>query len=212
MTRVHRLLALSTAALLAGAVLSGCSGSSDEPTPKADPSGSVPTASETPYLPVPDGIELTPQGSELKVGERAVVAFEPRQGLVGVLSVKVTRLEKTSFKKSFVGWQLDAATKKSIPYFVRATVANKGLAELGGRRAPLYMVDGTNTLIEASSFANTFRPCPTTTLPKKFGSGDTAKLCLVYLAPDHGKLAAVSFRPTQEFNPITWTGEIKKPR
>ena len=32
--------------------------------------------------------------------------------------------------------------------------------------------------------------------------------CLVYLSPKHGDLTAVSFRPTQDFNPITWTGKV----
>ena len=43
-------------------------------------------------------------------------------------------------------------------------------------------------------------------------TGATAKVCLVYLAPDKGDLTAVSFRPTQEDAPITWTGELKKPK
>lgn len=222
MTRVHHLLAVSTvAALLSGAVLSGCSGDSGGQVPNSDesvsvsPTPSAPTASasETPYLPVPDGIELTAQGTELKVGQRAVVAFEPRQNRVGVLDVRITRLEKTSFKESFVGWTLDAVTRSSNPYFVHATVTNAGSTELGGRRTPLYIVDGNNTLIEASSFAGAFKPCASTPLlPKKFGHGEKAKLCLVFLAPKQGKLTAVSFRPTQEFDPITWTGEIKKPK
>jgi hypothetical protein len=38
------------------------------------------------------------------------------------------------------------------------------------------------------------------------------KVCLVFLAPKKGDLTAVSFRPTQEFDPITWTGELQKPK
>ena len=36
-------------------------------------------------------------------------------------------------------------------------------------------------------------------------------LCLVYLSPDKGDLTAVSWRPTEEDVPITWTGELVKP-
>jgi hypothetical protein len=32
---------------------------------------------------------------------------------------------------------------------------------------------------------------------------------MVYLSPDKGDLTAVSFRPTQDFNPIIWEGEVK---
>jgi len=91
-----------------------------------------------------------------------------------------------------------------------AKVTNVGDTDLGGRPVPLYIVDGQNRLIEASIFTAAFHPCPGATLPKKFKSGDTAKACLVFLSPDHGDLTAVSFRPTQEFDPITWTGEVQK--
>jgi hypothetical protein len=157
---------------------------------------------------VRDGVELTAQGSELAVGDQAVVAFEPRQDQVGVLDVRVTRLEKTSFRESFSGWQLDAATRRTNPYFVHATVKNVGGTDLGGRSVPLYIVDGRNTLIEASEFASTFKPCPSKALPDTFENGDRAKVCLVYLSPRNGELTAVSFRPTEDFDPIIWTGKV----
>ena len=72
-------------------------------------------------------------------------------------------------------------------------------------------MDGHNTLIEASSFASTFKPCPSTPLPPNFKPGASAQVCLVFLSPRKGDLTAVSFRPTQEFNPITWTGELQSP-
>ena len=210
-----RLAPLAAAVLVPALVLAGCSSddgsentssasSSDSSTP-SDP------ASAKPYLPVPGGVELTAQGSELDLGEGAVVAYEPRQDTVGVLDIKVTSTEKTTFAASFQGWQLDKSTKKTNPYFVHATVENVGRTDLGGRPVPLYIVDGRNTLIEASSFASTFKPCPSQPFPAKFKHGDTMKTCLVYLSPKHGDLTAVSFRPTQDFNPITWTGKLTKP-
>jgi hypothetical protein len=156
-------------------------------------------------------VELTTQGSKLEVGQSAVVAYHPRQDQVGVLDIRVTRLEKTTFKESFTGWKLDEATKTTNPYFVRATIKNVGDTNLGGRPVPLYIVDGNNTLIEASTFASTFKPCPSTPFPDKFKPGDKTNTCLVFLAPDKGQLTAVSFRPSQDFNPITWTGELQKP-
>jgi hypothetical protein len=38
------------------------------------------------------------------------------------------------------------------------------------------------------------------------------KACLVFLSPKKGDLTAVSFRPTQAFDPITWTGELQEPK
>lgn len=224
---VRRALAWPVAALLAGAVLVGCSDDGGK-DPEADPSGSAstsgspsgsestsPSPSETPYLPVPAGVELTPQGSGLEVGDSAVVAYEPKQKVVGVLDITVDRLEKTSFKESFQGWKLDETTKQAHPYFVHVTVENVGDTDLGTlkpelRAIPLYIVDGNNTLVESSSFASAFKPCPSTPLPDTFKPGAKTKACLVYLAPDHGKLTAVSFRPTEDFTPIVWTGEVHK--
>jgi len=198
-------------------LLAGCSGDDKEPSTgeSSSPSGSESsTASESasPSLPVPAGVELSPEGSQLEVGETATVAYELRQGVVGVLDIKVTRLEKTSFKKSFVGWDLDQGQKNSNPYFVRATLTNRGDTDLGGKRVPLYIVDGTNTLVEATTFASAFPPCEPGSFPKTFKSGRKMKACLVFLAPKKGDLTAVSFRPTQDFDPITWTGELQKPK
>ena len=208
---MKRLLVTTAVAALA---LSGCSNDSKD-TSSDGPGGSGTSSSSTsasPYLPVPDGVELTAQGSKLGVGDSAVVAYDLPKNQVGALDITVTRLEKTTFKQSFQGWRLDAATKKTNPYFVRVTVKNVGDTDLSGQPVPLYIVDGTNTLIPATTFKSTFAPCPSTPFPKKFKSGAKTDACLVYLAPDRGDLTAVEFRPTEQFNPITWTGDLKEPK
>ncbi len=202
--------ALLGVVLAAALLLSGCSddGGADEAesgeSPSADGGG------VKPYLPVPDGVELTTQGTELGLDESATVAYEPRQGEVAALDITVTRMDKASFSM-FTGWKLDAKTKSTQPYFVHAKFRNVGATDLGGRRPPLYAVDGDNKLIESSTFASTFKPCPSASFPKSFKTGDTVSSCLVYLAPDKGELAAVSFRPTEAFDPIVWVGELTTP-
>ena len=199
-----RLLALTVALTLA---LAGCS--DDGENPEADTTGSpTETVEAEPYLPVPDGVELTAQGSTLAVGDTATVAFEPRQDEVGAMEIKVTSLEKASFDL-FVGWDLTQEIRSTAPYFVRARVTNVGDTDLGGRPVPLYAVDSENRLIESSPFRGSFKPCEASTFPKKFKNGDTLKACMVYLAPGKGDLNAVSFRPSQEFNPIIWEGDFE---
>jgi hypothetical protein len=208
------------ALVAAAALLAACSnddkspdaGASTGSTSAAGSSSAAATVSPSSSLPVPAGVELSTEGSQLNVGDTATVAYELRQGVVGVLDIKVTRLEQTSFKKSFAGWDLDEQQKKSNPYFVRATVTNRGETDLGGKPVPLYIVDGNNTLVEATTFASSFPPCQPGTFPKKFKPGHKMKACLVFLSPKHGDLTAVSFRPTQEYDPITWTGELEKPK
>lgn len=221
--RVFHRVRRSTAAVLlvaSAAMIAGCSGDdSSSGTGTGDESGSTsasdsgstsPSASST--IPVPDGVELSAEGSQLGVGDTATVAYELRQGVVGVLDIKVSRLEKTSFKKSFVGWDLDQGQKNSNPFFVRATVTNRGETDLGGKQVPLYLVDGNNTLVEATTFASSFTACQPGGFPTTFKPGRSMKVCLVFLSPKKGDLTAVSFRPTQDFDPITWTGELEKPK
>lgn len=199
---------LAGVCLAASLALTACSGEGRGDQQSSD-GGSSPVAAETPYLEVPEGVELTAQGSGLEVGETATVAYEPRQNAVGVLEIRVTSLERASFSL-FEGWELTRETRRTSPYFVRATVTNVGDTDLGGRPVPLYIVDGENRLIEASVFTGTFRPCEGSTFPRKYRNGDRMRACLVYLAPGKGQLTAVSFRPDQEFDPITWTGELTR--
>ena len=144
--------------IASAALLAGCSG--DDEDPDAAASGSRQrlrrrtsrrrASRRRRTLPVPEGVELSPEGSQLEVGDTATVAYELRQGVVGVLDIKVTRLEKTSFKKSFVGWDLDAEPEEVQP-LLRAAPRSPTAAttDLGGKQVPLYIVDGTNTLVEA---------------------------------------------------------------
>lgn len=199
--QIGRLVGLTAALAL---VLTGCGGNGENPDGDADPTG---TPSAEPYLPVPDGVELTPQGSELAVGDTGTVAFELSQDKVGALEITVTSLEKASFDL-FVGWELTKDIRKTAPYFVRAKVTNVGEVDLGKRPVPLYAVDGENRLIESSLFTGSFKPCDDASFPKRFKAGDTLKACMVYLAPGKGDLTAASFRPSQEFDPIVWTGKL----
>jgi hypothetical protein len=73
----------------------------------------------------------------------------------------------------------------------------------------MYILDGRDMLIRPSSFDGTFKICPSTPLPDKFGPGKRAKLCVVYLSPKNGRLTAVSIRPTTKFDPITWVGKVR---
>lgn len=190
-------------------VLTGCSSDEGEP----DDTGSSTSATATDsaeYLEVPAGVELTEQGSQLAVGDHAVVAYEPRQGQVGALDIQVRKLQQAS-TKDLSAWQLSDAQQKSTPFYVDVAIENVGDSDLGGREIPLYVVNEQNVLLEATPFASSFKPCPSTPFPKKFGPGASGRFCLVYLAPDKGRLEAVSFRPVETFNPITWTGEVEKP-
>lgn len=183
------------------------SASAEESASPAASASPPPIPEPTPYLDVP-GVELTDQGSELSFGESATVAWRPDQRRVGALDVRVRTVERAPLSV-FEGWRLDEATRGSTAYFVQARIENVGRTDLSGVDVPLYAVDGDNTLVQHSTFASRFGPCESTPFPARFRPGRATQVCLVYLLPDQGELTSVSFRPTQEFDPITWTGEEK---
>jgi hypothetical protein len=201
------------AALLALS-LAGCGGSSSS-EPGAGGSGSTPpqtssgtsSASTSTSAGEFDGVELTPQGSRLKLGETARVSWQPNQKTTGVIAVSVTGIFKMPIS-AFSAWRLKRATRRSTPYFVHATVRNLGTSDLSNVAVPLYLLDERETLLQASTFQAKFTPCPSRPLPPKFRKGDRTDVCLVYFAPQHGKLLAISFRPTQDFDAITWQGDV----
>lgn len=195
------------ALLLAGSLALSCGG---DPDSSADPSDPPSSTVASPEITAPEGVELTEGGSELKLGDNAIVAWKPRSDVTGVLDITVSKIEQTTVQ-DFIAFKLDEASKASTPYYVRASVTNAGETDLSGVPVPLYVVDQeTNKLVQASNFASTFKPCPSVPLPKEFAAGKTTNVCLVFLIPDHGKLESVSFRPGQEYNPIVWTGSIGK--
>src|SRR5699024_8778594 len=93
---LRRVGAAVTAVVLASGVLAGCSGDDDSGAgPETGPStsdastagetGTATTSASASTLSVPAGVELSPEGSQLAVGETATVAYQPKQDEVGVL-------------------------------------------------------------------------------------------------------------------------------
>jgi len=212
-TRRRALPALASVAALA-LTLAGCGGDSSSPEPQAGGSASTSshsgstgtTPGSTPTGRV-DGVTLTPQGTHLKVGDSARVSWQPDQKTTGVIGVTVTGLSKMPIS-AFSAWRLKPQTRRSTPYFVHATVRNLGKSNLSGVAVPLYLLDQRETLHQASRFEAMFTPCPSRPLPAKFTKGAKAEVCLVYFVPQHGKLVAISFRPTEDFDAITWEGQV----
>jgi len=163
-------------------------------------------------VPVPEGTDLTEQGSKLSFGDTGTVIFEPSAGRGSVLQLTVKSVKRGSLD-DFKGFILDDSYKqKAAYYYATVSVKNVGEGNVGGVGVPLWGVNSANTLLPAVNFTTSFKPCSSKPLPKSFPQGATLSTCLVYLSPDKGKLVAVSYRPSQEFNPITWTGDLTTPK
>lgn len=203
---IFRKLAVRGVAVLLGSsiVLTGCGG--EEKKPQASPSPTLPTSNVN----VPAGVTLTEPGAELKFGESANVAYEPNERRNTVLELRVDGATKGRVT-DLSSYVLDDRTKASTPYYVKVTVKNIGDGDVGQTPIPLWAVDNTNALLQASSFTNAFKKCPSTALPTTFAPNATFKTCLVFLVPDHGRMTGVSYRPLQEFAPIMWKGAVTPP-
>jgi len=203
------LVALTVAAALA---LGGCSSDSGGgKTARATSSASSPTSpSPSSTVKVPETASLTDQGSRLSFGDAAQVIYEATRKRGTVLDIKVASVKKGSLA-DFRGFILDDTYKKKASYYyARVQVKNIGEGDIGGVGVPLWGVNAKNVLLPAVNFTTSFAKCPSRPLPKRFGPGDSLSTCLVYLSPDRGELESVSYRPSQAFNPITWTGPITK--
>ncbi|NYI43188.1 hypothetical protein BJ993_000268 [Nocardioides aromaticivorans] len=212
-TRPARAVVAAGLALVVAGGLAGC-GSDDgkDAGDKASPSPSESSTGPASYLPVPEGVTLTEPGTALALGEEGVIAFERRQDEIGVLSVVVERIERTSFQESFPGWNVDDTTAARTPYFVRLKVTNAGDTDLGGLRLDnvLWADDGNN--LEAPNYytAAQLPACDGAALPTPFATAATAELCQVYfIAPAHS-FESVSFPPYGGLDAVTWSGPISK--
>jgi len=208
MTGVDKTLRTAAALSLAAClVLTSCGGDNEDDA--KDDETSTPTPSPTVTL--PPGVTLTAPGAELAFGGTATVHYSPSQSLGSVLAftVKDATLGRLSDLK---GFNLDTDYKKNANYyFVRVKVENLGEGDLGGRDVPLNGVNDKDTLLPPVVFQSAFEKCPSKRMPKPFVKGDKFSTCLVFLSPDKGALTAVSYRPTETDEPITWTGEVKPP-
>ena len=201
-TRRRRVLGPAVLLLVASVALTACGGGSGE-KPTTKPSVTLPTSD----VKVPTGVELTKAGAQLKFGEKATVAYEPNSERNTVLEMTVNSATQGTIA-DLGTYVLDDRTKASTPYYVDVTVKNVGDGDVGQTPIPLWAVDSANTLIQASSFTNSFTKCPSTPLPTTFAPNATVTSCLVFLVPDQGKLTGVSYRPLQAVAPILWTGAV----
>ena len=178
----------------------GCSGPAPEERP--DPTTTPTTA---------PGDAGTAPGTDLAFGESAVLVWQPEADLTGELELSVDRVSEQD-QSVFEGWARDEAMAASRPYFVAVTVANLGESDLGAQDVPLYLRDDDGNLGAPWTLGGTFTECQSGPLPDPFPAGAEVQMCLVYLVPDGGRIRDMVFEPTEGYDPITWTGEVRQAR
>lgn len=153
---------------------------------------------------VPDGVELTPGGTELTIGEPGTVVLDLGGTASSAITVEVTDVTVGTMR-DFRFFSLDDAVRSSTPYYVSATVTNEGPAGLGGVSIPLLAHSDADTVYPASELVGTFEPCPTATVPESFLAGSSAELCLVFLLPEGESLRTVDLQPGEASDAVRWS-------
>lgn len=200
-TRSGRFVCLLTALVLAGSACSGDEAPEAAPEPTASTEPPVPA----PEVKVPAGVELTEQGTELPIGERATAIYAADGSRTSVVGVTITGILVGSIARDFATFQLPDKVRKQTPYYVTVRVTNQGPGALGGSSVPVFALDSTATYFPATTLLGTLTACPGGPLPKPFEPEDTQARCLLFLAQPGESLDELQLRPYEGYDPVSWT-------
>ena len=184
------------------ASLAACGGGDAEPRPAPSPAST--TAQES------AGVTATDPGTALEHGDTATLVWQPAADLTGALDLTVQAVEERR-GSAFDGWVAGDSMRDARPYFVNVALTNVGETDLAGQAVPLYLRDDRGRLGAPWTLGGDFTACQSGPLPEPFEAGASAEMCLVYLAPDGGRIKDMVFEPTEGYDPITWTGDVTGP-
>ncbi|MGW4488588.1 hypothetical protein ACWEOE_32690 [Amycolatopsis sp. NPDC004368] len=219
-SRVLAVLGASAAVL----ALAGCS-SEMSGTPSATggapaqqsqaPSSSAPeTSSSAPSTGTSSTVSFTPQGTKLKLGEKAIVPFKS-EGRTGAIGVTVTAIDKGT-EADLAPLQLGDRAKGMTPFYVRVTVSNESGTDFSYTSLGLMngiFPDGDQA--QGVSVIGTFDKCDSGDAGKAFTTkGATFQSCDISVAPAGGAVTGASYNeadykdqaPNTDYgtDPITW--------
>ena len=173
------------ALLLASALVAGCS--SGGTTPKASPT--TPTTSST--------------VSPVHLGQRAVVEWRGQPGHQSRAAVTVTSVKRGSIQ-DLKQFKLTGPARTSSVYYVSAAVRNLGPGNLSGRRLTLYGKVSSALVVQPVRFTTAFARCDYKPLPAHFTKGKRARVCMVMLAPKHGRISSIEWRGSGRQQLVSW--------
>jgi hypothetical protein len=212
----HRKIAVVACA--AALILAGCSstvqGQAADDAPAAEEA--EPAAASTPATSTPSGGgggggggELTPTGTKLRVGQTAVVEYETKSlsKVTTKLAITVKSVQKGSID-DLKGFNLDAQTKVSQPFYVTVSFKNVGgkPMEPGGIFGLINAHNTTGDELNQLTLLGDFPKCQGTP-PKTLGPGKAFTQCDLYVAPAGQDVKEVVFAHYVELDEteITWT-------
>jgi hypothetical protein len=190
------------AAAVAGAlVLSACGGEEEPAAPAttttttSEEKATTPGEDATPSESASEGAaELTPQGTALALGEKAVVPFHS-SGEKGLIGVTITKIDKGA-AADLAPLQLGAKADGYVPYYIRITVTNESGTDFAGSSLVSLqglLADG-NDAGGVYSVPSSFTPCPKGSAGDDFvAAGTSYETCSLALAPEPAEVTGVAY-------------------
>lgn len=200
--------ALATVAL----ALSACGGDAEEPAAQDQPATSTtstPTSESTTTSSGDDSVaptdgDVTAPGTELKIGDRAVVPFEYTSEKKGTIAVTVTAIEQ--------GTEADMAAfgekaKGMTPYFIKMKVENVGGTDLSYASLKLDGMLDSGGATGVVLIGDIPGKCDNETAPAEFASQGASYETCSLSATDGTPVTAAAFNEGDEYSdsPVVWT-------
>jgi hypothetical protein len=219
---------------LLGLVISGCGGGSggttSEASTGAEPAETTESTENTETTPettegggAPASGKLTPPGTNLKLGEEAIVTYvpfneeadgKPHQGIETKVTVTAIE-EKTVDDLSAI--ELEPEEKEKTPFFVKAKVEAVGNEPPPDEENPairLSAVDDRGQEGSSLTILGEFPDCEEERPPANFVEGASFETCLIYLVHEGGSVAEMTWDagPVEKLGlseyldePVTWS-------
>lgn len=148
-------------------------------------------------------LELTPEGTELALGEPATVPIEDGAGWVEVSVDSIT----AGTPEDLADLQLEGGETGDL-YYVTLTVTNIGSPEDLGSYVPgsyeLYAMQDDDTPASPVAEFSTFEPCENED-PTDLPANESFTTCQIYLAPTGVAVGSVEFLADTATDPIVWS-------
>lgn len=143
-------------------------------------------------------VEFTPAGTELEVGEKAVVPFvSDGPAAIGIALTAIRKGQQAELAPLELGEQVSGMT----PYYLQVEVTNESGTDLSFSSAPLLSpLLGDGSPAQRVSVIGEFPPCDYKSAGKDFtGKGDTFRTCILALASGSAQVTGMEFSsPPQE--------------
>jgi hypothetical protein len=190
----------------AGLALAGCAeeNTAGNATPTDTPEPTSTPVEETSEPAAAPG-DITAPGTELEVGDAAVVPYKYGTGPVHTVEITVTAIEKgdrAAFKKAFGSKAADLE-----PYYLQVTARNVGDTDLSYASSPRVRAITDDGGLTGVSLIGDLSDCKNENFPKDAGKDATLETCFLEAAQSNDTVTGAQYGEDEggyREQPIVW--------